>query len=125
VLRAVAQHGINDEGPHAFLMRSIARHAPGCNKNYTKASESVEDIAGSMLGHNFMQLVVRFNAQIVPCIVKFQAAGDFWQVSHALYYVYLVEHGMGELDAADLANTCLPDRGQPIPPGDIISIDLL
>src|SRR5690606_38992371 len=87
---SVAAKGwINDEGPFAFLLRTEAVEAPGATHDFTDAPESVEDIAGGLLGGNYLRLVERFRARTVPCIVTFRAPGAAYYVARALWYVYL------------------------------------
>ncbi|WP_206360714.1 hypothetical protein, partial [Vibrio sp. F13] len=62
---------VNDEGPFAFLIRCVAIEAPGSNHSYTHTPEMVEDIAGSLLGENYEQLVQRFRDITNPFIVSF------------------------------------------------------
>ena len=65
------KQGNHDEGPFAFLIRDIAIHAPSPNHDYLDAPEMVEDIAGTLLGENYSQLVNRFKETSTPCLVSF------------------------------------------------------
>ena len=98
---------VNDEGPFAFLIRCVAIEAPGSNHSYTQAPEMVEDIAGSLLGENYEQLVQRFQKVTTPFIVSFKAKPKGGEVSRALFFLKLIEDGDSELEAGSSANTFL------------------
>lgn len=120
---SVAAKGfINDEGPFGFLLRSQAASA---ETHFFRAPESVEDIAGSLVGGNFLQLVDRFQQRTTPCLVEFTAPGGSYYVAHALWYVHLVEHGHGEADAADCAGTCFDGEGAAIAAANIVAVECL
>lgn len=112
------KQGIHDEGPFAFLFRDIAIHAPSPNHNYLESPEMVEDIAGTLLGENYSQLVNRFREISSPCLVSFTSESKGYEVPQALLYLKLVEDGETHFEAASSANiffdsenvTVSPDR---------------
>lgn len=120
-----AKKMINDEGPFAFLIRTVAVRAPGATHDYTAAPEMVEDLSGELLGGNFGLLVERFQRCSKPCIVSFRGAGRRHHVARALWYVHLVELGEQEDEAADAANTCYDGAGVAVPAGDIVDVEWL
>ena len=65
------KQGIHDEGPFAFLIREVAIQAPVPCHGYLDAPEMVEDIAGTLLGENYLQLVDRFKKITSPYVVSF------------------------------------------------------
>jgi hypothetical protein len=115
--------GKDDEGPFAFLFKDVAIHAPGVNHSYVEAPEMVEDIAGTLLGQNFQQLVERFQAITKPFIVSFSADLQIHELTRALLYLKLVEDGYGHFEAASAANTFYTADGNPIPTSRIIKIE--
>jgi hypothetical protein len=122
---ADAKEFINDEGPFAFLFRSVAVNAPGCTHAYYESPELVEDIAGSLLGANYAELVKKYTAVTRPCIITFRAKAEDWAFNSALWHAYLINYGYNDLDAADIANTCFDGKGMRIPPADIINVEIL
>lgn len=122
---ASAKRTINDEGPFAFLIRTVAVQASGATHDYTGAPELVEDLSGELLGGNCGLLVERFQRSSKPCIVSFRGAGERHHVARALWYVYLVELGEQEEDAASAANTCYDGEGVAVPVGDIVDVEWL
>lgn len=122
---AKAMTSDRDEGPNAFLIRTTAVVAPRPHHAYWQVPELVQDMAGGMLGDNFQLLVDRFTACTQPCVVKFRAYGETRYLAYALWYLYLVERGRTDVEAGRIASTCFSGRGAPIPPGDIIDVELL
>lgn len=115
----------NDEGPYAFLIRTDAVEAPGATHAYWAAPESVQDLAGAMLGENFQVLVERFADCTQPCLVKFRGPGSGRDLAHALRYLHLAATGSPDVEAAEIANTCFSGMGRPIPPSDVVDIEVL
>ncbi|RPF13334.1 hypothetical protein EDB12_4232 [Vibrio crassostreae] len=105
---------VNDEGPFAFLIRCVAIESPGSNHSYTHTPEMVEDIAGSLLGENYEQLVQRFRDITNPFIVSFTAKPKGGEVSRALFFLKLIEDGESELESGSSANTFFNSYGTPI-----------
>lgn len=120
-----AKAEMNDEGPYAFLFRSLAIEAPPGTHSYINVPEIVEDIAGLLLGANYFKLVTIFEDLSIPCVVTFEAIADDWAINHAIYYAYLIYSGCNELDAADAACWCFSGEGLSIPPSDIVNVEVL
>jgi hypothetical protein len=118
----MAKGFINDEGPFGFLLRSQAASA---ETHFFRAPESVEDIAGSLVGGNFLQLVDRFQQRTTPCLVEFTGPCSSYYVAHALWYVHLVEHGLDESDAADCAGTCFDGEGNLVAAANVVAVECL
>jgi hypothetical protein len=116
---------IKDEGPSAFLFRSVAIEAPGFNNTYHKRPEIIEDIAGCLLGENYNELVNKYVAKSKPCIVSFRAKAEEYAFESALWYAYLIMSGCEDFEAAETANTCFDGKGVGVPPTDIIKIEIL
>ena len=117
--------GSHDEGPFAFLIRSVAIHAPASNHNYLDAPELVEDIAGILLGQNFESLVDRFKEITKPCIVSFVADPKGYELPAALWYLKLVVDGDPDLEAANSANKFFDSEGVSITPDRIQEVELI
>jgi hypothetical protein len=117
--------GPHDEGPFAFLIRSVAIYAPASNHNYLDAPELVEDIAGILLGQNCETLVDRFKEITKPCIVSFVAEQKGYELSAALWYLKLVVDGDSDLEAANSANTFFDSEGVNIAPDRIQKVELI
>ena len=115
----------HDEGPFAFLIRNVAIQAPGANHNYVEAPEMVEDIAGSLLGENYMDLVNRFQKITIPCVVSFLSESKGYELAHALFFLKLIEDGELEIDAGSAANTFFNAEGQLISPDKIQGVELV
>ena len=94
-----------DEGPFAFLFKEVAIHAPGFNHSYINAPEMVEDIAGTLLGENYDQLVVRYRSITKPYVVTFIGEAGKHELSLALWYLHSIADGDPPVEAADRANT--------------------
>lgn len=120
-----AKSNINDEGPFAFMIRRLAIEAPDSYHNYTQAPESVEDIAGSLLGENFHQLVSRFQESTSPCLVSFIAKPIGNELSRTLFFLKLVQDGKSELGAGSIANIFFDSCGEPITVDRIVNIEKL
>ena len=120
-----AKNWINDEGPFAFLCRTVAINAPGCTHSYCECPELVEDIAGSLLGKNYKEIVDKFKSMSKPCIVTFWANSELYALESAIYYAYLLNMGCTEVESAESANTCYDGKGKIIDPSTIIRIELL
>jgi hypothetical protein len=114
---------VNDEGPFAFLIKVVAISAPGSNGNYTKAPEMVEDIAGSLLGENYVQLVNRFQEVTAPFIVSFLSKPEGCELSKALFFLKLIEDGETEIEAGSVANIFFNSYGDSISTSKIINIE--
>lgn len=120
-----AKGAVSDEGPFAFLFRSVATCPQGATHPYASSPESVEDIAGAILGADYIQLVERFQAITKPCVVTFWSAGEPHHVAHALHYLLLVEQGVDVREAAEAATTCYSGEGRPVSPESIVSVEEL
>lgn len=120
-----AKAKINDEGPFAFLCKAAAVKAPGATGRYWNAPEMVEDIAGSLIRGNFDILVQRFQQATVPCVVCFTAPADEYAMESALHYLYLIERGESDEDAAELAGTCYDGRGRAIAANQIVAVEVM
>lgn len=119
------KQGDHDEGPFAFLIRDIAIHAPSPNHNYLDAPEMVEDIAGTLLGENYLQLVNRFKETSAPCLVSFTSESKGYELSHALLYLKLVEEGETHFEAASSANTFFDSESVVVSPDRIQSVEII
>lgn len=119
------KNGEHDEGPFAFLIRIVAIHVPGFNHNYTDAPELVEDIAGSLLGKNYRELVSRFKEIAQPYLVSFTAKPRGNEVFKALFFLKLMLDGETELDAGDSANTFFNANAEVVLPHRIKNIEHL
>ena len=119
------KNGQNDEGPFAFLIRELAIQAPSPCHNYLDAPELVEDLAGIMLGQNYMQLVDRFKNVTRPCVVAFLAQSKGYEIQKVLLYVKLVVDGEADLEAASIANTFYNSEGVTISPDRIQSVEII
>jgi hypothetical protein len=122
---ASAKKSINDEGPFAFLFRSVAVNARGINHAYYESPEIVEDIAGSLLGANYKELVSKYMAVSQPYVVTFRAGAEDYVLESAIWYAYLIVNGCDDFEAAGIANTCFDGKGVRIPPTDIINVQIL
>ncbi|ENX3946293.1 hypothetical protein ACFO1C_001619 [Photobacterium damselae] len=116
------KNGNHDEGPFAFLIKIVAIQAPGANHNYTDVPELVEDIAGTLLGNNYKELVFRFQKITKPYLVSFIAEPKKDEVFKALFFLKLMVDGESELDAGESANTFFNSNGKVISPDRIKSI---
>ncbi|ANQ25716.1 hypothetical protein BA894_04335 [Vibrio natriegens] len=110
------KNGDHDEGPFSFLIKTVAIQAPGANHNYTAAPELVEDIAGTLLGKNYKDLVFRFQKITKPYLVSFTAKPRGDEVFKALFFLKLMVDGESELDAGESANTFFNSNAEVIPP---------
>lgn len=119
------KQGIHDEGPFAFLMRDIAIHAPSPNHNYLDSPEMLEDIAGTLLGENYSQLVNSFKETSTPCLVSFTSESKGYEVPQALLYLKLVEDGETHFEAASSANTFFDSENVIVPPCRIKSVEII
>ena len=115
----------HDEGPFAFLIRDIAIHAPSPNHNYLDAPEMIEDIAGTLLGENYSQLVSRFKETSAPCLVSFISNSKGYELPQALLYLKLVEDGESHFEAASSANTFFDSENVVVSPNRIKSVELI
>ncbi|MDP2636011.1 MULTISPECIES: hypothetical protein [unclassified Pseudoalteromonas] len=119
------KQGDHDEGPFAFLIRDIAIHAPSPNHNYLDSPEIVEDIAGTLLGENYSQLVNSFKGISVPCLVSFTSESKGYEVPKALLYLKLVEDGETHFEAASSANTFFDSENIIVSPDRIKSVEII
>ncbi len=119
------KEGPHDEGPFAFLIREVAIHAPSPCHNYLEAPEIVEDLAGIMLGQNYIKLVDRFKQISRPCVVAFLAPAKGCEIPHVLMYMKLVIDGYTELDAGAAANTFFDAEGEVVPPERIHRVEVV
>lgn len=119
------KNGDHDEGPFAFLIKTIAIQAPGVNHNYTDAPELVEDIAGTLVGQNYRELVSRFQEITQPFIVSFTAKARGDEVFNALFFLKLMLDGQSELEAGYTANTFFNSNAEVILPHRIKSVENL
>jgi hypothetical protein len=117
--------GPQDEGPFAFLIRDVVIQAPAPHHNYLDAPEMVEDIAGTLLGDNYIQLVARFKEITQPCIVSFLSVSKGYELPHALMYLKLVGDGETDIEAASSANTCFDSEGAIVFPENIQSVEFI
>jgi hypothetical protein len=106
-------------GPYALLAREhhlVPR--PGYH-DYLAIPEIVEDIA-KCAG---LDLAPRFQAATTPCIIKFRTTCNAPPVLHSVFW-YL--HGMLHDGAPGWLSYCDYDGGgRPVPPGDIVAVELL
>jgi hypothetical protein len=109
-----------DEGPYAFLVRRAADA-----HHYLAAPELVQDIAGQLLGANFMQLVEAYQAMTTPCVVSFVGVGEPRHLAGALAFLHRVERGSTEVEAASSPTTCYDAAGRSVKPEEIIEIERL
>jgi|WetSurMetagenome_2_1015567.scaffolds.fasta_scaffold83104_2 hypothetical protein len=119
------KNSINDEGPFAFLCKTVATSGYSFNHAYYECPEIVEDISGSLLGNNCSKLIDKFKSLSHPCLVTFKAKCESYTLESAIYYAYLLITGREELESAEQANTCYDGNGLTVPPADIIQVDLL
>lgn len=119
------KNGNHDEGPFAFLIKTVAIQAPGSNHNYTDVPELVEDIAGTFVGQNYQELVSRFQEITQPYIVSFTAKARGYEVFKALFFLKLMLDGEPELEAGDTANTFFNSNAEVILPHRIKSVEHL
>jgi hypothetical protein len=119
------KNGDHDEGPFAFLIKTVAIQAPGSNHNYTDAPELVEDIAGTLVGQNYQELVSRFQEITQPYIISFTAKPRGNEVFKAVFFLKLMLDGEPELEAGNTANTFFNSNAEVISPNRIKSIEHL
>lgn len=124
-LSMFGKNGAHDEGPFAFLIKTVAIQAPGSNHNYTDAPELVEDIAGTLLGKNYRELVSRFQEITQPYIISFTAKPRRNEVFKALFFLKLMVDGESELEAGKTANTFFNSNAEVILPHRIKSVEHL
>jgi hypothetical protein len=115
-----SKFNIIDEGPFAFLFED-----PKSSHNFHEAPEIVEDIAGSLLGGNYMPLVELFKNETKPCTVTFQAPFEERELEKALFYVYMRRSGSSHLDASRDANVYYDAKGKAIKKEDVINVKLI
>ncbi|USF86382.1 hypothetical protein [Candidatus Endoriftia persephonae] len=119
----MGKQGEHDEGPFAFLIKDVAIHAPGAHHSYVNAPEMVEDIAGTLLGENFAQLVASYQKITTSYVVTFIADSKGYEIPYALWYLKLIEDGESEIEAANAANTCFCGDGSIISPEQIQNVE--
>ena len=124
-ISASTKYEISDEGPHAFLFKSLAIAPPQGTHKYSQAPELIEDISGSILGANYQMLVDIYHDISIPCVVTFRAEAGDWEVKRALWYIYLVNTGADEAEAADIAKWCYIGDGKGIIPENIVNVEIL
>ncbi len=124
-IEAKEELGDDDDGPFAFLFREVCIQAPDSIRSYHDTPELVEDIAGSMLGENYKQLVDRYKQVTTPYIVSFLAECSVRELSGALLYVKLVEDGESDIDAAKCANIYFNSKGVIVEPNRIKGIEIV
>ncbi|MGY4879318.1 hypothetical protein ACLUEY_15725 [Vreelandella aquamarina] len=124
-LSLFGKQGEHDEGPFAFLIRDAAIHAPGAHHRYVEVPEMVEDISGTLLGENYIELVNRFQEITNPFVVSFISCSEGYELAHALWYLKLIVDGEEEVEAASIANTCFCGNGKAISPEKIQAIEAL
>lgn len=114
------------EGPFGFLCRDAAAHPRGLNGGYVECPELIQDIAGELLGGNYEDLVLRFNASRHSCVVHFEGAANDYALGGALRYAYesLIE-GRDSVEAANSVSVCFDGGGEPVPPSRIVRIEIL
>lgn len=114
-----------DEGPFAVLIKDAAVYATGCAHSYIDAPEMVEDIAGSLLGTNYIHLVKRFQEITKPYVVSFIEQAETYELRHAVWYLYLIASGEDIIESASSANTCFDAAGHVVKPEKIRAIQEL
>lgn len=119
------KQGVHDEGPFAFLIREVAIQAPVPYHNYLDAPEMVEDIAGTLLGENYLQLVDRFKEITSPCVVSFTSESKGDELPCALLYLKFIEDGDIDIEAASSANTFFDSEGVVVSPNRIQSVEFI
>ncbi len=115
----------SDEGPFAVLFKEVAIHAPGMNHSYIETPEMVEDIAGSLLGENYHQLVALYKSITQPYVITFIGSAGHNELSLALWYLHSIVAGDPSIEAAERANTSFNSSGITIPPSRIIKAELI
>ncbi|WP_143707388.1 hypothetical protein [Uliginosibacterium sp. TH139] len=115
--------GSKDEGPFGFFFKIVASDARGSTHNYSDVPESVEDLAGLILGNNYHLLIEKFKRVTRPCVVTFVGLAGEYELRRALWHVQQVEQGVGFLESALHTHTCYNGNGVAVSPGDIIEVD--
>lgn len=114
------------EGPFGMLCRTAVVAPAGCNGSYIYRPELVDDIAGELLGENFLALADRFASESSPCIVHFVAPPTESTLKKALRYVYETQiEGRDDVESAASLNAYFDGGGDIIPPGRILKLEFL
>lgn len=112
------------EGPFAMLCRDAAATPSGINGHYLDHPELIDDIAGELLGENYLALTERFEQMSAPCVVHFVGRPIETVLPRALLYVY--ESLIEKRDAIEVANSVLTyfdGKGVPVSPEKILKIE--
>ena len=109
-----------DGGPHAVLIRdAIVKHERFGGVDYLSAPETIQDLCESFKTHHHRDLLSKFQAESVPCIVKIhdpRPSGNL--VGVALSYLWCSFHG----EHCGTCNICYEAHGILIPPSSIVEI---
>jgi hypothetical protein len=110
------------QGPFGFLVAEAGKGTSGVHKNFTLASEVVEDICAGFLESTRVDLAAAWRAVAARCIVVFETeAGDIGQhaVRAALMYAH---HSFHQLPQGVECNSCYDGGGRAVPRHDIVDI---
>lgn len=125
------KNDINDEGPYAFLFKSIpllvkSKSIKSGIHDFTTAPEIVEDLSGRILGANEDQLIEKFLKNTSPCIVSFVAASRDKDLLNALLFLKLIEDGKSEPEAISIVeDNTRSFKGVKIHPNQIVDVEKL
>jgi hypothetical protein len=113
-----------DPGPHAELVRELFIDRPQSFSDFVGSPETVRDIAACYDGAD---LLSRFRAASVPCIVKFRTTRIWRDPPHAVgcacWYLYARLHDE-EIPTILVAPGYVGDRGS-IPPEDVLDVEVI
>ncbi|MCB2387322.1 hypothetical protein [Thalassolituus alkanivorans] len=114
-----------DEGPYAVLFKEVALYSPGSSHSYITCPEIVEDLAGSVVGENYKEIVDRYYSATKPYIIAFRMEAGRDELARALWYLHSMADGDSSIEAAELANTCFNSNGVAINPERIVSYEIV
>lgn len=114
----VTKNWVDDEGPFAFLIKGRTYYA-----NFIDAPELIEDLAGSMFGGNYNELVSRFKEVSTPCVVTFRASADEEQFFNVLRFINGILHGDDERCLLKETACVFNGKGKSIPASEVVSVE--
>jgi hypothetical protein len=115
----------DDEGPFATLFKDMAIHPPKGYHSYIDVPEMIQDIAGTLFGENYDQLVMRYKSITKPYVVSFISEAGQLELSRALWYLHSIVDGDPPIEAAKIANTFFNSNGITIDPSRIVKSELI
>lgn len=106
-------------GPYAEIIRPMLIDPAQCRHDYLRTPESVEDICHVVTSRFGIDLLSRFRAASVPCIVKFKSE-QFSDNQLSAVATFLIDHLDG--DQTENVYGYIPN-GSAIPPNSVVAVD--